>query len=273
MKLQVKISSHNLIADLSCKALLIYDFLLVFSEEVSLIWPSPWTLVKVLYILSRYVPFIDTVISIHDQFTLNLTVAQCKTGYYITGAMYVFGMRLNEAILTFRIWLLWGKNKKLSIGLPILFTVMWGTDFLLMTLSTKTFSFFELPYPLNRGCALLSGDRMIAVGWVSILLYNTVTLVLVLMRAISFSKLGIRSQLLRRLYINCIYYYLFLFLISVINTSLILLRDDHLTTLASISRSLHSIVSNRVILDIRREVVTPPWNESGSELSSLEDWD
>ncbi|KIL60056.1 hypothetical protein M378DRAFT_957668 [Amanita muscaria Koide BX008] len=114
---------------------------------------------------------------------------------------------------------------------------------------------------------------MIVVVWVSILLYNTVTLILVLMRAISFSKLGIRSQLLRRLYINCIYYYLFLFLISVINTSLILLRDDHLTTLASISRSLHSIVSNRVILDIRREVVTPPWNESGSELSSLEDWD
>jgi len=36
----------------------------MFDEEVSLIWGSKWTLVKVLYLLSRYMPFVDaTVVS------------------------------------------------------------------------------------------------------------------------------------------------------------------------------------------------------------------
>lgn len=36
----------------------------MFDQEVSLIWGSQWTLVKVLYLLSRYMPFVDvTVVS------------------------------------------------------------------------------------------------------------------------------------------------------------------------------------------------------------------
>ncbi|KAM6499403.1 hypothetical protein JOM56_004911 [Amanita muscaria] len=259
----------RLLTLVTSKVLLIYDFLLMFGEEVSLIWLSPWTPIKAIYLLSRYLPFIDLVVSTYYQFAPNLTVAECETGTYVTSAMYVFGMGLSEAILTFRIWLLWGKNQKLTFGLPILFFVTWATDFLVIALSTKTFSFLALPYPFNRGCALLSGDRTAVAGWAALLFYNTVTLALVLILACCFSKLGITSHLLRRLYRDCIYYYLFLFLVSIINASVISLRGDYIILLASTLRSLHSIVSNRVILDIRREAAMPPQNGSGLELSDL----
>lgn len=37
----------------------VYDFLLSFPDEVNLIWPSRWNLIKVLFFLTRYLPFLD----------------------------------------------------------------------------------------------------------------------------------------------------------------------------------------------------------------------
>lgn len=35
-----------------------YDYLLTFEQEVSLIWPSPWNVVKILFLTTRYTPFV-----------------------------------------------------------------------------------------------------------------------------------------------------------------------------------------------------------------------
>ena len=71
--------------------------------------------------------------------------------------MIVFGMGLSEgefqpliyswqrsipmhsAVLTFRVWLLWGKDRRLSYGLPIFFCLMWGIDFFVVSRSSKTY--------------------------------------------------------------------------------------------------------------------------------------
>jgi hypothetical protein len=39
----------------------VYDFLLTFATEVEQIWKAHWTPLKVVYLLQRYSPFIDTV--------------------------------------------------------------------------------------------------------------------------------------------------------------------------------------------------------------------
>ncbi|TFK63335.1 hypothetical protein BDN72DRAFT_734017, partial [Pluteus cervinus] len=42
--------------------LYLYDLLLSLDLEVDLLWPSKWTLIKVFYLLQRYLPLIDMVI-------------------------------------------------------------------------------------------------------------------------------------------------------------------------------------------------------------------
>lgn len=37
----------------------IYDYLLTFEREVSLVWRSPWSIVKILFLLARYTPFVS----------------------------------------------------------------------------------------------------------------------------------------------------------------------------------------------------------------------
>ena len=44
----------------SC-AMFIWDYLITFSMEVELVWKSKWGFMKGLYLLQRYLPFIDTV--------------------------------------------------------------------------------------------------------------------------------------------------------------------------------------------------------------------
>jgi len=40
-------------------AVLVYDHVLTFVDEISLVWPATWGLGKVLFILARYPPYID----------------------------------------------------------------------------------------------------------------------------------------------------------------------------------------------------------------------
>ncbi|KAJ3515880.1 hypothetical protein NLJ89_g1488 [Agrocybe chaxingu] len=43
-------------------ALLFYDYLLTLGMEVEHVWPGEWTPVKVVYLVQRYLPFVDTML-------------------------------------------------------------------------------------------------------------------------------------------------------------------------------------------------------------------
>jgi len=47
--------------------LLVYDYMLTLDSELLLIWSSRWNLVKALFLLVRYMPFIDMVLLIFSQ--------------------------------------------------------------------------------------------------------------------------------------------------------------------------------------------------------------
>jgi len=43
----------------------VYDYMFTLDSELLLIWSSRWNLVKALFLLIRYMPFIDMVFSIY----------------------------------------------------------------------------------------------------------------------------------------------------------------------------------------------------------------
>jgi len=46
----------------------IWDYILMFSMEVDLVWKSKWNFMKGLYLFQRYQPFIDITMSLYCQF-------------------------------------------------------------------------------------------------------------------------------------------------------------------------------------------------------------
>jgi len=58
---------------ISNAALLTYDTTTLFSDEVTYIWKSPWSLGKCLYIAARYFAFADLFIHLRISFDSHLT--------------------------------------------------------------------------------------------------------------------------------------------------------------------------------------------------------
>ena len=48
-----------------------YDYFVTFQREVELVWPSKWNSMKVLFIVSRYSPFLDVPLDVYcDSFVV-----------------------------------------------------------------------------------------------------------------------------------------------------------------------------------------------------------
>ncbi|KAM6503202.1 hypothetical protein JOM56_000145 [Amanita muscaria] len=124
---------------------------------------------------------------------------------------------------------------------------------------SEDFCFFEfksasivvrLPSSMNRGCVYLALTHLIWTDWALLLLYNTVTLALLVLK-FTYYGTGFNSSLLRRLVRDGVWYYLFIFVVSVTHVSVTLsVPPEYADMFPTILRSLHSNVSSRVILDI-----------------------
>ncbi|TDL25183.1 hypothetical protein BD410DRAFT_837415 [Rickenella mellea] len=46
-------------------ALLIWDYFIILPDEVALMWPSRWNVSKILFLLNRYLAFVDPIMLIN----------------------------------------------------------------------------------------------------------------------------------------------------------------------------------------------------------------
>jgi len=83
-ELVVYVTQQRLVVDpifMSAVALFIYDYLLTLDREINLIWFSPWTYTKVLFLLVRYLTFVDTFLLLHFQLFPNVSAHNCRMSY------------------------------------------------------------------------------------------------------------------------------------------------------------------------------------------------
>lgn len=66
-------------------ALFVYDYAITFGMEVELIWMSPWNVMKILYLIQRYMPFVDSAI-----IPLPRTLRPLHRGTYLIHAPEVY---------------------------------------------------------------------------------------------------------------------------------------------------------------------------------------
>ncbi|TDL17576.1 hypothetical protein BD410DRAFT_807196 [Rickenella mellea] len=85
-------------------ALLVYDYLFVtFEREVTLVWTQRWTRGKVMFLLNRYLPFIDTFLMLNHDIVLTGETSQskCLNGTAAVTWLPVFGIIIAEALILY----------------------------------------------------------------------------------------------------------------------------------------------------------------------------
>ncbi|EDQ98969.1 uncharacterized protein LACBIDRAFT_335488 [Laccaria bicolor S238N-H82] len=143
--------------DVAGAAMFLYDYFLAIGMEVDLVWSSKWRFTKVLYILQRYLPFVDAaILCFLHQLSRTISPSTCDVVEKLRGL-----------ILTLHTWVVWRRDGHLGTALSILFVA---------TASFPARS--TILYPEFQGCFIMGSNRMVYINWVILMIYEAVILVL-----------------------------------------------------------------------------------------------
>ncbi|PPR07339.1 hypothetical protein CVT26_013655 [Gymnopilus dilepis] len=243
--------------DVAASTLFVWDWLLTLRMEVELVWKSKWNFMKVLYLAQRYLPFVDTIgLVICHQLGINMAVSTCQRVYYASGYLIVVGFILSELILTLRAWAVWNRDRLLMVVLSSLFVALWSLDLAFITLFLRSVGFAPEPYAGFTGCFVIQANHFLMLCWVVLIAWDTIVLLVMLVAGYKAYKTGGPSALLDVVYRDGIIYYFYVFVLSTINVIVVkTLPPEYEHLLTSTERCLHSVLTSRVLLDIRAYTV------------------
>ncbi|TFK62651.1 hypothetical protein BDN72DRAFT_382160 [Pluteus cervinus] len=243
----------------SSAALYLYDLLLTLGLEVDLLWPSKWTLIKVVYLLQRYLPLIDLsmIIALNWQFGEVVDSQVCEILWKTTNWFWFVGMTLSEGILMRRTLAVWGNSRKLCIALIISAICCIIPVYLFSGLYLESLTFYSISSPGLYCYATDQGhNHIMYLCWVFLTAYDVGLLILTAIPGFRAYKSGIRqSTLTQVLYRDGILYYVYLVAFSVANMFPLkkLPGDQGVSMLISTERVMYSVLASHVILHLREQ--------------------
>jgi len=198
--------------DVAACTLFIWDYILTIGMEVDLVWRSKWNFMKALYLFQRYSPFIDTVwLVLYRQMAGNLTRTACRNIFYASSELFVFGLAASEMILTLRTWAVWNRNRRLTVILPILYVLVWGSCLVIMSEFVNSLTFSDRPYSGFTGCFVTNAAKDLEPLWALLVVWNALVSVLMLVPAVRTYRYGGQGRLSKTVYRDGLIYYLYLF--------------------------------------------------------------
>ncbi|KAF9035730.1 hypothetical protein BDZ89DRAFT_1062012 [Hymenopellis radicata] len=226
----------------------VFDYLLTLEQEVELIWGSEWTITKLLYLVTRYAPFV------------NACVLLWRTLSQVIKWMATAGIMLAEVILTVRTWAVWNRHRFLTVCMPALFLASSVAAFTVMGIFLSSLQFLILPLPDLKGCLLSAANPIFRWDFITYMIYEVVMLLLMVVKSYQQCKFSrrhcVRSMtrgVVREARIG-VMYYIYLSVLNITNVILISsLAPDLLGLLALLERVVHAMLACRVITNIRAQ--------------------
>ncbi|KAJ3866375.1 hypothetical protein EV359DRAFT_36785 [Lentinula novae-zelandiae] len=154
--------------------LFLYDWILMLPAEIKFVWNTKLRPLNVLYILQRYMPFIDTIAFASTASLVRpMNPDTCRVLVNISGCESYENLKIYLlVVLTVRTWALWENDIRLSFGLPIFFVCCWAPSFYVLHVFLQTQTFIPSPFPQEFGCTYLGGQSVFYLCWVLLTVYE-----------------------------------------------------------------------------------------------------
>jgi len=240
---------------ISSSMLLIYDHALTFSREVNLVWRkthSPFTL---LFLVNRYLPYLDNTTSFVHGYIPKPTLSLCAKLVHVQLWSICAGIVIADIILLVRTIAIWRGDRRIGSGVTILLATSTAVAMYSANNYLIVFPNFLSKYPSCIGETITSNSNIhLVTSYATLLGFEAAVLLLTLMRARKYQT----GKLFRRLYIDGITFFLYLCVISIINMVAMIITVLELNLiLIMVHRNLHSILTGRIILNIRSVGASP----------------
>lgn len=96
-------------------AILVFDYCVTFQDEVHLTWFRRWDLIRVIFTISRYLPFVGSGMTAYAALRVS---GPCPPSL-AENIIHILCIIAAEGLLVIRTWAFWKKSKRLLIGLLI----------------------------------------------------------------------------------------------------------------------------------------------------------
>ncbi|KAI0088074.1 hypothetical protein BDY19DRAFT_208207 [Irpex rosettiformis] len=228
----------------SCSVVVLaYDWLLVLDNEVAFIWTKSWSFLKCIYLISRYTPWVDVILTLYYSFHSSLGTEACHRIDIMVTLLLAAGLWISELILVWRTYVIWGKSRRVLFGLGGMWLV-------------------SIP---PAGCYVGSSNFLAAGDFILLVLAEIVIVILTLIKGIQHVRtMTGMTPVITTLYRDGVLFFICLLVISLVNILVPLLESQHKASisLAMFLRVMHSTLCCRVLLNIRTAALSVPSTEA-----------
>ncbi|KAF9001283.1 hypothetical protein BDQ17DRAFT_1426573 [Cyathus striatus] len=264
--------------DVASISILVLDYFLTLELEIKYIWSTKWSTLSLMFLFTRYLPFVESSVLLYRIFAPGLSTETCNQVYKVNALLILVGIVVAEIILSRRTWAVWGRNKIVGIGLIIFWFSATIPAIPVIVLFSGTAKFVDPPYHPFRGCFLQGGSRILSIEWILLMIYDGGLLTLMAVQALRTLTIGNETflkafftssrpgELLKPMLKDGILYYFYLFVLSALNVIVIrAMPIDYLNLLTMLERVIHAILTCRVVLHIRDSAKTEAYHDSLNE--------
>lgn len=237
---------------------LAYDYLCTFKQEVDYVWSCPWAPALPLFYLNRYLPFVDQVILLQLQVSVNSRQA-CLIEGSLAICLFNIGSIISQTIIILRTIAFWGTNRFIGYALGFVAICSWIIAISIVTVLVASIEYSPLDFPA-RGCPVRGASDKISALYITIFLIELLIVILTAIKALSHVRQS-RSSWVKEIYRDGLFFCVCMLCITFINIVVprlcLPLELKGIFTLPQ--RVLHSIVCNRVVLQILKcRAESPP---------------
>jgi len=227
---------------------LLYDFLCTLDQEIAYVWSNPRSFSSMLFFINRYVPFIDTFLSLALKFSIKQR-EKCLMYYTIVTWLIILGTIFSEVILMLRTYAIWERNRVMRIFLSFLAALILIPGVILTAIEIHSLNYSRK----RHGCHLVHASPVILAAYLLLVLSETILVVLTTIKAYKHFRHS-QAGWVRQLYKDGILFYFYILAISLANIIVPFVAPTVFANwLASPQRVVHSILCNRVLFLIFRQ--------------------
>jgi len=245
----------------STMTLLIYDYLLTLDLECRFVWSNLIRWSNGLYLLQRYLPFLDMMLLLIATFAPSLHQKYCYNVLKSSLWLHTAGISLSEVMLSLRVWAISRQRsqKYFSIILSTCLVTMLAGGPIIMGIFSKTHYVAVPILGLKHGCLHTDNPIGYAIAFGILVVYECGCFLLIIDPAISQFKNRKLMRLYNPVYRDAVLQYVLLVAIASINIALVSGVSVDLSFICMpLFRVFHSITTSRIVLHIRQAMNDSP---------------
>ncbi|KAK0218934.1 hypothetical protein IW262DRAFT_1298045 [Armillaria fumosa] len=203
--------------------------------------PRPVHPLLLLFVLNRYLPLVDAVISIY-LLLHEPSVARCHLLYSLVGPLAVLGIFTSQAILMIRTYAIWDRHRAVFWCFIGIVTICFIPIVVLLVIQLGS----QFVRPVNQDC-LTQSSNVPNFLYIPVLVSETIIASLTLFKGVQHLRHSF-DPFVTELYVSGMFFYACLLLITLANILLPMWAHNIAPFLTFFQFLFHSILSNRIML-------------------------